>query len=51
MHKANTYYDEEEPYPFENSASYYINQSPTETEKKALHFFERGLDMKFFLFS
>ncbi|CAF4197316.1 unnamed protein product, partial [Rotaria sordida] len=42
MHKANTYYDEEQPYPFENSSSYHINQPPTETEKKALHFFETG---------
>ncbi|CAF1235103.1 unnamed protein product [Rotaria sp. Silwood1] len=40
MHKANTYYDEEQPYPFVNSSSYHINQPPTETESKALHFFE-----------
>jgi len=50
MHKANTYYDEEGPYPIENSASYHIKQLPTETENKALHFFERGLNMKSFSF-
>ncbi|CAF3936237.1 unnamed protein product [Rotaria magnacalcarata] len=40
MHKANAYCDEEQPCSFENSSSYHIGQSPTETEKKALHFFE-----------
>ncbi|CAF0890909.1 unnamed protein product [Adineta steineri] len=40
MHKANTYYDEEQSYSLENSSSYHIDQLPTKTEKKALHFFE-----------
>jgi len=39
MYKANTYYDEEKPYSFEN----HTDKLPTETEKKALHFFETGM--------
>jgi hypothetical protein len=45
MHKANTYYDEEQSYPFENSSSNHIEQPPTGTERKALHFFETGIDI------
>lgn len=44
MHKADTYYDEEHPYPIENSPSNYIEQPSTESEKKALHFFDTGID-------
>jgi hypothetical protein len=52
MHKANTYYDEEQPYSFENSSSHHIEQAPNETERKALHFFETGIDIEsFFLFN
>jgi hypothetical protein len=43
MHRANTYYDEEQPYSFENSTQHHIEQPPTETEEKALHFFETGM--------
>ncbi|CAF2764002.1 unnamed protein product [Rotaria sp. Silwood2] len=50
MHKANTYCDEEQPYSFENSSSCHIGQSPNETEKKALHFFDTGTDIKSFSF-
>jgi hypothetical protein len=50
MHKANTYYDEEQPNPFENSSLYHIDQPPTETESKALRFFETGIDIKYFSF-
>jgi hypothetical protein len=51
MHKANTYYDEEQqPYSFENSSSHHIEQPPTETERKALHFFETGIDIESFSF-
>ncbi len=48
MHKANTYYDEEQqPYSFENSHQHHIEKPPTETEKKTLHFFETGILNKF----
>jgi hypothetical protein len=50
MHKANTYYDEEQVYPIENSSSSHIDQAPTETERKALRFFETGIDIKSFSF-
>jgi len=50
MHKANTYYDEEQSYSFENSSSHHIEQPPTETERKALQFFERGIDIESFSF-
>ena len=51
MHKANTYCDEEQqPYSSENSSSHRKEQIPTETERKALHFFERGTIVYFFLF-
>jgi hypothetical protein len=50
MHKENTYYDEEQPCPFKNSSSYHIDQPPTETERKTLHFFETGIDIKSFSF-
>jgi len=50
MHKANTYYDAEQSYPFENSSSNHIEQPPTKTERKALHFFETGIDIESFSF-
>ncbi|CAF1275738.1 unnamed protein product [Rotaria sordida] len=40
MHKADTYYDEEHPYSFENSFQYHTEISPTETEKKPFEFFD-----------
>ncbi|CAF2115895.1 unnamed protein product, partial [Rotaria magnacalcarata] len=40
MHKANTYYDEEQPYSFENSYQDQTEAPPTDAEKKALHFFD-----------
>jgi hypothetical protein len=43
MYKANTYYDEEQPYSFANSTENHTDKLPTETEKKALHFFETGI--------
>jgi len=44
MHKANTHSDED------NSAVvHHIEQPPTEAEKKALHFFETGIFLFFFL--
>jgi hypothetical protein len=42
MHKANTYYEEEQPYSFENAYENSTDTPPTETENKALHFFETG---------
>jgi hypothetical protein len=42
MHKADTYYEEEQPYSFEYSHQNHTEKPPTETEKKALHFFETG---------
>jgi hypothetical protein len=48
MHKANTYYDEEQPYSFENSHQDHLEQPPTETEQRALHFFETGIEINFF---
>ncbi len=51
MHKANTYYDEKhEPYLFENSSSYHIEQPPAETERKTLHFFETSIEIESFSF-
>ncbi|CAF3842151.1 unnamed protein product [Rotaria sp. Silwood1] len=50
MHRANTYYDEEQPRPLKNSFLYHIDQPPTETERKSLHFFETGIDFKSFSF-
>jgi hypothetical protein len=50
MHKANTYYDEEHAYSFENSDQHHIEEPPTEAERKALHFFETGIKINgFFL--
>jgi len=44
MHKANTHSDED------NSAViHHIEQPPTDAEKKALHFFETGIFLFFFL--
>lgn len=43
MHKANTSYEEEQAYTFENSNEIQAETPPTEAEQKALHFFETGL--------
>ena len=40
MHKANTYYDEEQAYSFENAYQDLPEAPPTDAEKKALHFFD-----------
>ncbi|CAF2817151.1 unnamed protein product [Rotaria sp. Silwood2] len=40
MHKADTYYDEEHPYSFENSTLNHTETSSNETEKKAFEFFD-----------
>jgi len=45
MHKANTYYDEEQPYLVENSNQHHIENAPTETEKKALNFFDTSIEI------
>jgi hypothetical protein len=42
MHKANTSYDEEQPYSFENSTSHPIEQPTIENTSRALQFFEIG---------
>jgi hypothetical protein len=47
MHKANTYYDEEQPYSFENSNQYHIEKAQSDTEKKGLSFFETGINIDF----
>ncbi|CAF3600986.1 unnamed protein product [Rotaria sp. Silwood1] len=40
MYKADTYYDEEHPYSYENSNQHHTNISLTKTEKKAFEFFD-----------
>ena len=50
MHKANTYYEEEQPYSFEDPYQNLTEKPPTETEKKALHFFETGTIIHLFSF-
>lgn len=48
MHKANTYPDEHQPYPSINLSLNNISELSTETEKKALHFFETGIYIRSF---